>query len=144
MENLIEKTKQIICENNYSKEIFDEVIELVECLTKISYMMYSDKVNDAFDNFFNYKTLNYVSDEKIKTIEFKKWNKKTILDWLQNNEICSFESGVYNDNALVVAMNEEYHTHKNFIERTGDEIMTTYLLAVGCLNKENYIDNIFE
>jgi len=93
-----------------------------------------DLTNGLFEDFFNFDTLNYVSNDKLNAMNLEKWSKKSVLDWLHNNEIESCKEGIYNDNALVASMNKEYRTHKNYIETTEDPVMTSYMLADGALN----------
>jgi len=143
MKELIQKVKEIVQSKN-DESVIEACIELIEKLTVISYPEKKEEIEIAFKDFFNYETLNYVSDEKLSKINLEKWSKESILDWLQKHELKSNLEGIYNENGLVLAMNYEYSSHKNFIESSGNAPMTAYNLAKEALEKDGYIDNILD
>ena len=140
-DELILKTREIL-ESRNDDIIIEECIDLIENLAKIASMHNPNEVYNAFEDFFNYETLNYVSDAKLNKSLLKKWSKESILDWLEKQEIASSLERMYNENALVIAMNYEYTVHKNYVESTENQAMTAYLLAKEALEQENYINDI--
>jgi len=139
MENLIKETREIVCRHNYSKEVVDELVCLVECLGEMLYKVNPSGVQSAFDDFFNFETLNYLSDAELGKISLTKWNKQTILNWLNENELPTEEIGIYNANALIYGMNKEFSTHGDYIEKQADPPMVAYELAVTALHHPNYV-----
>ena len=119
----------------------EKFINLLESL--VLFIPDKDDAMSAFDDFFNLDTLNYISNQKFKRIKVNKWSKDSILEWIEKNGLNKEIKGIYNDNALVVAMNYEYFTHKKFIENMGNAPMTAYNLAIEALEKKGYIQDIF-
>ena len=140
IEESIQKVYQILKLSNGSG--IEECIEFIRVLAEIGCRNYENEVHEAFDDFLNHETINYVSDSKLYEINLHKWSKESIVEWLQKHGLNKRKEGIYNDNALVVAMNHEYTAHRNFVESTGNPPMTSYQLAKEALEQEDYIKRI--
>ena len=119
-------------------------IELIEDLAKIGCEHDKGSVWSAFEAFLNHETKNFLSDEtfdKIKVENFK-WSKEKIKNWLNEQGKPLSVEGEYNFNALVLAMNYEYASHSKYIEKVGNQAMTTYMLAKEALEHEGYIERV--
>lgn len=142
-EEIIKRTKEIL--KSKDDRALCECLDLIEDLFEIGIKYEKEKVIDAFDDFFNYETLNYLSDMELNEFRMdKKWSKEQIINWLNQNNIPMEEEGVYNVNSLVLGMNYEYSVHKNFIEKQEDKAMTAYCLAEEALHSEGYVDAVLE
>jgi len=141
-EEIIVKLEEIL--KTKEEQAIKECVVLIETLSEIAFKHEPDAAQEAFEDFFNYKTLNYLSDEKLEKITLNKWPKEQILGWLQREGIVPCVGGVYNLNSLVLAMNYEYIAHKNTIESTGKQAMMAYSLANDALQMEGYIEHIYD
>ena len=143
MKEYILKLKEIMCGSDGERAI-KPLICLVEKLGEVACAYNPNLTKGLFEDFFNFDTLNYVSDERMSEIKLEKWDKMTILKWLDENDLESSKEGVFNTNALCVALNYEFSTHKNYLNtlQPEDVPMAAYLLALGALEKENYIANM--
>ena len=140
MEKIKEQVKKILMEK--SDKSVCETVKLIEKLAEIANEHDEDAVEEAFDAYFNYDMINYVSEEAFEKIDIeKKWSKSQIEAWLKQNSLDD-ETEWYNINALVVGMNYEFFSHKNFIEKIGNEANTAYRLADEALQREGYIEGI--
>ena len=134
MEEKIKKIAEVLKTND--ERAIEECVVLIEKLAEEASRHNTEAVRDAFEVFFNYETLNYVSNEQLRNTDLKKWSKKEIMQWLEDCELPTSKECVYNENAVVVAMNHEYDVHEDYVNSTEDPVKTAYLLAVGALCKE--------
>ena len=138
----IEKTMEILQNMDFNEKSLRCLASLIEGLESVAKKYDPSTTNRLFDDFFNYETLNYVRDEELSKINLEKWSKNSIIEWTEKHDLENSVEGIFNENALVVAMNNEYKAHKDYIDKTGDAPMTSYLLAKGALYKEDYIKKI--
>jgi len=144
MKEYILKVKEVMQESEFNEKSVKALFCLNTKLAELAYAHNPNLTKGLFEDFFNYDTLNYVSDERMSEIKLEKWDKKTILNWLDEQGLESSKKGVFNENALVVGINYEFSTHKNYLCTLSTEDMPTaaYMLALGALEKENYIANM--
>ena len=118
------------------------IVGLITRLTDIAEKYDRPGASSAFEKFLNFDTLNFLCDSKLEKIPLGKWAKPQIISWLEQNELKSSEHSVFNQNALLLAMNYEADTHKNVVDKADDQPRMAYDLAVGALQKAGYIDSI--
>ena len=141
-EEIIVKLEEIL--KTKDEQAIKECVVLIETLSEIAFKHEPDAAQEAFEDFFNYKTLNYLSDEKLEKVTLNKWQKDYLRNLLEQNKMDICVDGFYNFNALVLAMNYEYIAHKNTIESTGKPVSTAYSLADDALRMEGYIEHAFD
>jgi len=101
------------------------------------------EIQDILDQITPKKILNYMSDSELEHFLHEvKWTKEQLLPLLRQSRLSTEKEGIYNDNALVAAMNYEYASHMKYINSTGRVILVSHLLAEEALQRKGYIDRI--
>ena len=141
-ERILNEVKNILLEKG--EKAIDEVLILIKELATLAYSDYQNEVEEAFEKFLNFETLNSVSDKELAEIKLSAWQKDEILQLLKQNSFAGSQDGMFNVNALVLAMNYEYRAHKNIIDSSGNKFVFAYKLAKEALQMPEYIEHILE
>jgi hypothetical protein len=120
------------------QELLVGLIEIAESNNK------GAEVSSLLDTFFKAKTLNFINNETLDSIKLTFWQKEDLMNVLAQHGLPDYEEGKYNVNALVIAMNYEYYSHKEFVDSIGNKILTAYKLAKEALRVPGYIDQVIE
>ena len=143
-QEIINQAAQILSKKD-AKSI-EKTLEFIVSLSEIAQYYNAPHFMNAFENFVNYETLNYLCDEKLSKADLKFWSKERILNWAEKMPNVQLNlPNYYNVNALVLAMNYEYEVHKDYVDSVGEQkAMTAYSLATGALKRQGYIDEVLK
>ena len=141
-EQIIQHIKKIIQKGDENS--INKILKFIENLIETIHEDNQTELSKIFNDFVGSDFLNFVSDDDFEKITLEKWNKEQIENWIKSKNEPLELIGVYNLNAIVLAMNYEYFTHKEYIEKIGNEAITAYQLAKSALETKEYITRVLD